>query len=116
MASYRFTDPKIRAAAEAFVARYQQLAQGPPDQPRSLGHSIGMEVHGVGRALSTLQPGQIFTIEPAMRIEEDSLGIRLEDVLLVTEEGVENLSAWVPIEIEEIEKVTAQKGVSEKRH
>jgi len=116
MRSYRFTDPKIRAAAQAFTDRYTRLAGGEKDQPRSLGHSIGMEVHGVGRLPATLQPGQVFTIEPAMRIEEDSLGIRLEDVFLVTETGVENLSAWVPIEIDEVERTMAEKGLSERRN
>ncbi len=116
MRGYRFTDPKIRAAAQAFTDRYMRLAMGEKDQPRSLGHSIGMEVHGVGRLPATLVPGQVFTIEPAMRIEEDSLGIRLEDVFLVTETGIENLSAWVPIEMDEIEQTMAEKGISERRN
>ncbi len=116
MAAYRFTDAAIKTAAQAFTNRYLRLAQGGPDQPRSLGHSIDMEVHGVGRPPATLQPGQVFTIEPAMRIEEDSIGIRLEDVFLVTETGVENLSAWVPITIDEVEKTMAEKGMSERRN
>jgi len=116
MRSYHFTDPKIRAAAQAFTDRYTRLAGGDQDQPRSLGHSIGMEVHGVGRLPATLQPGQVFTIEPAMRIDEDSLGMRLEDVFLVTEDGIENLSAWVPIQMDDIERTMAERGISERRH
>jgi Xaa-Pro aminopeptidase len=75
-----------------------------------------MEVHGVGRLPATLQPGQVFTIEPAMRIVEDSLGIRLEDVFLVTGTGIENLSAWVPIDMDDIERTMAERGVSERRN
>jgi len=115
MRGYRFTDPKIQAAAQAFTDRYARLAMGEKDQPRALGHAIGIEVHDVGRPTATLEPGQIFTIEPAMRIEEDSLGIRLEDVFLVTETGVENLSAWVPIEMDDIERTMRERGISERR-
>jgi Xaa-Pro aminopeptidase len=99
MASYRFTDPRIRDAATRFVDRYRKSTAN------SLGHSIGIEVHDVGRAGPTLQPGQLFTIEPAMQIPELGLGMRLEDALLITETGVDNLSAFVPIEIEAVERL-----------
>ena len=57
----------------------------------------------------------MFTIEPAMTIPELHLGIRLEDVILITETGYENLSAFVPVEIAEIEKLMAEPGLSEKQ-
>ena len=66
-----------------------------------------MEVHDVRNPNETLEPGYIFTIEPAMRIEELHLGLRLEDIILITEKGYENLSAFVPIEIVDIEKLMA---------
>jgi Xaa-Pro aminopeptidase len=99
MAAYTFTDPRIRAAATRFVDRYRKSTAN------SLGHSIGLEVHDVGRPGPALQPGQLFTIEPPMPIPELGLGLRLEDALLVTETGYENLSAFVPIEIEAIERL-----------
>ena len=43
-----------------------------------------MEVHEVRMPTQTLEPGEIFTIEPEMHIEEDHLGLRLEDLLLIT--------------------------------
>jgi len=98
-AAYSFTDPRIKAAAAAFIERYRK------SNANSLGHSVGMEVHDVGRPGPTLEPGQVFTIEPAMQIPEEHIGIRLEDMILITETGYENLSAFVPIEIEDIEKV-----------
>ncbi len=61
----------------------------------------------------TLEPGQIFTIEPAMQIPELHLGIRLEDMLLITDTGYENLSAFVPIEIADIEKTMTRHGLSD---
>jgi Xaa-Pro aminopeptidase len=72
-----------------------------------------MEVHDVRMTGSTLEPGFIFTIEPAMQIEDEHLGIRLEDMILMTESGYENLSAFVPIETDAIEKLMAQAGLSE---
>jgi Xaa-Pro aminopeptidase len=75
-----------------------------------------MEVHDVGRG--TLQavglvPGQMFTIEPAFRVPEENLAMRLEDALLVTEKGYENLSAFVPLEVAEIEKLMKEPGISQ---
>ena len=96
MKAYPFTDDRIRAAAAQFVERYRN------SRANSLGHNVGMEVHDVRSPTETLEPGQIFTIEPAMQIPEEHIGIRLEDMLLITETGYENLSAFVPIEIADI--------------
>ena len=57
----------------------------------------------------TLQPGQMFTIEPAMQIPELGLGLRLEDALLITETGCENMSASLPVEIPAIEKLMKER-------
>jgi Xaa-Pro aminopeptidase len=107
LASYRFTDPRLRDAARRFVDGYRGRA------PRSLGHTIGMEVHDVAYPTATLEPGQVFTIEPAMTLPDEHLGIRLEDVVLITETGVEILSADVPVEIADIERVMAEPGLSD---
>jgi Xaa-Pro aminopeptidase len=112
MASYQFTDEKIKTAAAKFVENYRRQA----DSGRgSLGHTVGMEVHDVRMPTTTLEPGEIFTIEPEMRIEELHLGLRLEDMLLITETGYENLSRFVPIEVADIEKLMADRkhGLSE---
>jgi len=107
MASYKFTDPKIKDAATKFVDRYRN------SRGNSLGHTVGMEVHDVRNPTQTLEPGQLFTIEPAMQIQEEHVGIRLEDMILITETGYENLSAFVPVEIADIEKVMAETGLSD---
>ncbi|MFN7944689.1 MAG: aminopeptidase P N-terminal domain-containing protein [Blastocatellia bacterium] len=109
MASFRFTDPKIKDAAVRFVERYRTSSGN------SLGHTVGMEVHDVRLPTPTLEPGQLFTIEPAMTIPDEHIGIRLEDVILMTETGYENLSAFVPVEIEAIEKLMAERGLSERQ-
>jgi Xaa-Pro aminopeptidase len=72
-----------------------------------------MEVHDVRNPSPTLEPGQLFTIEPAMQIPGEHIGIRLEDMILITETGYENLSAFVPVEIDEIEKTMTRHGLSD---
>jgi Xaa-Pro aminopeptidase len=72
-----------------------------------------MEVHDVRNPGPTLEPGELFTIEPAMQIEDEHLGIRLEDIILMTDTGYENLSAFVPIEIPDIEKLMTRHGLSD---
>jgi Xaa-Pro aminopeptidase len=116
MAEYKFTDPKIRATAEGFVNRYRVTPgafAGAGAAPRSLGHSVGMEVHDVRNPTATLEPGYIFTIEPQMTMEGGDLSVRLEDMILITDSGYENVSAFVPVEIEEIEKLMARPGLGQ---
>ena len=78
-----------------------------------MGHTVGMEVHDVRNPTRTLEPGQVFTIEPAMQIADEHVGIRLEDMILITESGYENLSAFVPVEIADIEKMMGKHGLSD---
>ena len=109
MASYRFTDERIKAAAVKFVEGFRARRQA-----RGLGHNVGLEVHDPGGLQAdTLEPGRVFTIEPQFRIEEERLGVRLEDMILITETGYENLSRFVPIEVKDIEKLMAERGLSE---
>ena len=73
-----------------------------------------MEVHDVSAGEHpTLEPGMIFTIEPAMQIVDEHLGVRLEDMILITRRGYENLSAFVPVEIDAIERMMTEPGLSD---
>jgi Xaa-Pro aminopeptidase len=110
MASYKFNDPKIKTAAENFVANYRKESTS----AKALGHWVGMEVHDAcPYDGSPLQPGEVFTIEPQMRFEEEHTGIRLEDMIVITENGYENLSSFVPIEVKDIENLMGKKGLSD---
>jgi len=95
---------RVRDAAARFVERYRTTPA------RSLGHFVGMEVHDVGGPYETLEPGMVFTIEPALTIPDDRVYVRLEDMILITETGYENLSASVPVEVADIEKLMAEPG------
>ena len=57
----------------------------------------------------------VFTIDPMIWIHEERLYIRIEDVALVTEDGVENMSAFVPTSIEDVERTMKEKGLLEFR-
>ena len=69
-------------------------------------HGVGLAVHDHPLASSTepLQAGMVITIEPGLYISEERIGIRIEDTLLVTENGFRNLSAALPREPAEIER------------
>jgi len=105
MASYTFTNPKYKQAATRFVDGYRRSAEGGRG---SLGHMVGMEVHDVTVPFDELKPGMIFTIEPALTIPEDRVYIRLEDMILITASGYENLSGFVPMEVDAIENLMAK--------
>jgi Xaa-Pro aminopeptidase len=71
----------------------------------SLSHWLGMDVHDVGDYSAKLAPGMVLTVEPGIYIPAEKLGIRVEDDILVTANGSENLSAGAPRSVEEIEKL-----------
>lgn len=71
----------------------------------SVSHSLGLDTHDVWLLDSKLEKGCIITNEPGLYIEEEGIGIRLENDLLITDNGCENLSIDIPIEIEEIESL-----------
>ena len=68
-------------------------------------HHIGLDVHDVGLYSRNIETGMVFTCEPGIYIPEEGIGCRLENDYLITEKGNINLTAAMPIEIEEIEKL-----------
>lgn len=75
-------------------------------------HPVGMAVHDLGNVRGVpLQPGMVFTIDPMIWIPEERLYIRMEDVVVVTADGAENLSAFVPSSLDDIERTVAEKGL-----
>ena len=68
-------------------------------------HFLGLDTHDVGSYDWTFKAGMVLTCEPGIYIQEEGIGIRLENNILITEKGPKNLMATIPIEIEEIEKL-----------
>ncbi len=73
-----------------------------------MGHYLGLDTHDIGNREQTLQPGMVVTVEPGLYIAEEGIGIRIEDDILVTEKGYDNLSLGIPKTIEEIENFMAK--------
>lgn len=73
-----------------------------------LGHYVGLDVHDPGDPAAPLKAGTVITIEPGIYIPEENIGIRIEDIVVVTEEGCKVLSAGLPREIADIEKLVGK--------
>ncbi|NLW69805.1 MAG: M24 family metallopeptidase [Eubacteriaceae bacterium] len=67
------------------------------------GHFIGLDTHDVGANGMTLAKDMVFTLEPGLYFDDEKIGIRIEDTILITEDGKEVLSGGIPKTVEEIE-------------
>jgi Xaa-Pro aminopeptidase len=61
--------------------------------PHSTSHFLGLDTHDAGNPEKPLESGMVLTVEPGIYVPEESVGIRIEDVVLITENGNEVLSA-----------------------
>jgi Xaa-Pro aminopeptidase len=75
--------------------------------PHGVSHNVGLAVHDPMGA-DALAPGMVITIEPGIYIPEEHIGIRIEDAVLVTENGARVMSSALPKEPDEIEKALAE--------
>ncbi|HIA27891.1 MAG TPA: M24 family metallopeptidase, partial [Planctomycetes bacterium] len=71
--------------------------------PHGTSHHVGLDVHDVGPR-RPLIAGMVVTVEPGIYIAAEGLGVRIEDMVLVTAEGCEVLSAAIPKEAEAMER------------
>lgn len=72
-------------------------------------HFLGLDTHDVGRREGLLEEGMVITVEPGLYIEEEGIGIRLENDILITKDGYENLSIDIPIRPEDVEAMLADR-------
>lgn len=64
--------------------------------PHATSHFLGLDVHDVADYAKPLQSGMVLTVEPGIYIPEESIGIRIEDDVLITDKGIEVLSKDLP--------------------
>lgn len=86
------------------------VAQQDPDRPaykqyfmHGTSHHLGLDVHDPANRYEPIQAGMVFTCEPGIYLPEENLGIRLENDILVTDQGPVDLTGHIPIDAEEIE-------------
>jgi Xaa-Pro aminopeptidase len=77
------------------------------------GHYVGMAVHDVGGSPRVLKPGMVIANEPLVVFAAENLGVRVEDTILITETGCENLTAGIPRTVKEIETLMKQDGAAQ---
>jgi len=73
-----------------------------------LSHHVGLDVHDESDINAPLKAGMVITIEPGIYILEETIGVRIEDMVLVTENGAKVLSAALPREPQQIEKLVGK--------
>lgn len=64
--------------------------------PHAMSHGLGVDTHDSLGAPRYFEPGMVLTVEPGIYIPEEGIGVRIEDDILVTETGYENLSGALP--------------------
>ena len=73
-------------------------------------HPVGMAVHDDGRYTGgVLKPGHVFSIDPQLRVPEEHIYLRYEDVIVITEKGYENFTDFLPSELDDIEKLVGRR-------
>lgn len=101
----KFSKPIYEKAARTLVERGGGV----------FSHPVGMAVHDDGGySWGPLRPGHVFSIDPQLRVREERIYMRYEDVVVVTETGVENFTDFLPSELDDIEKLVGQGGLVQK--
>ena len=116
-------DAKIRTEASARMKKvvdstkwtkpiYEEAARRALEMPYPLTHPVGMSVHDVGHYRgSPLVPGVVLTVDPQLIIPEERKYIRVEDTVVITDNGIENFTAPAPLELDEVEEVMRREGI-----
>ncbi len=74
-----------------------------------ISHHLGVDVHDLGTRTAPIQAGMVFTVEPGIYIEEEQMGIRIENNLWITKNGHIDLMKNIPITVEQIETLMKKK-------
>jgi Xaa-Pro aminopeptidase len=77
--------------------------------PHGTSHFMGLDVHDEGHRFETFRPGMLLSCEPGIYINEEGIGVRIENNILITDSGPVDLTAQIPVEAEEIEELMNSK-------
>lgn len=108
LARTKFSKPIYEAGAREFVTSYEKSLNS---KCTALGHWVGMATHDVGQDCGALRAGMVFTIEPALRVPEEKIYIRLEDMIVINDKEAEILTTFVPMDIAAIEQLMRRDGM-----
>ena len=98
----KFSKPEYEEAARALVSGGGGV----------FSHGVGLAVHDVGGYQGgPLKPGQVFSIDPQLRVRSEGIYVRYEDTIVVTDTGYENFTDFLPAELGALEKLTREKGI-----
>src|SRR5262249_42129392 len=97
----------IRDVHQAALAVLQREGIG-DYMPHGVSHWLGLDVHDAGDYSRALEPGMILTVEPGCYMADKALGVRIEDDVLVTEDGPVNLSAYAPRSANDVEALLSR--------
>ncbi|HEX7174410.1 MAG TPA: Xaa-Pro peptidase family protein [Pyrinomonadaceae bacterium] len=104
---------QMQDAAEVVYKKHGFLQQF-MELNRYVGHPVGLSVHDVTpgpQSTTALEPGVVFNVEPLIEFRDKKIHMRLEDSVLVTATGAENLTAGVPADVEAVYALIKQKGI-----
>jgi Xaa-Pro aminopeptidase len=101
LSKWDFATPVHREAAKAMF-----------DFRGHISHCVGLTVHDGGLHYSRpLKPGMVFSVDPQFRLPEEKLYYRVEDTIVVTEDGIENFTAEAPLELDHVEALMKEEGL-----
>ena len=108
LAETEFSKDIYEKAAKSFIGRFTRASSYAGSR---LGHWVGLSTHDVGRDSGPLRPGMVFTIEPALRVPEENIYIRCEDLIIIHQDRAEIVSDFLPLEIDDVEKLMKEEGL-----
>jgi Xaa-Pro aminopeptidase len=98
---WNFTTPAHQEAAKAMF-----------DFRGHISHGVGLTVHDGGLHYSRpLEPGMVFSVDPQFRLSEEKLYYRVEDTIVITNDGIENLTGQAPLELDQVEALMKDEGL-----